>query len=77
METIIVNPDNKRQSKLIKTMLKEMRISFTSHTDEAEVEVSLAELESIDKGIEDINKGKVTPHHEAKKRFRNAIYNME
>lgn len=58
-------------------MGKEKRISFTSHTDEAEVEVSLAELGSIDKGIEDINKGKITPHHEAKKRFRNAIYNME
>ncbi|MDD4778340.1 MAG: hypothetical protein PHV53_08645 [Fermentimonas sp.] len=77
METIIINPDNKRQSKLVKTMLKEMRISLTSHTDETEVEVSAAELESIDKGLEDIEKGNVTPHHEAKKRFYNAIYNME
>ncbi|WP_352423397.1 hypothetical protein [Proteiniphilum sp.] len=44
METIIITTGNERQSNLVKSMLKEMRIRFTTHTDENEVEVSAAEL---------------------------------
>ncbi|MCE5180051.1 MAG: hypothetical protein LLF81_13015 [Porphyromonadaceae bacterium] len=50
-----------------------MRIRFTSHTDENEVEVSAAELEAIDRGLEDVKNGNVMSHSEAKKIFHDAI----
>lgn len=56
METIITTPGNERQSNLVKSILKEMRIHFTSHTGESEVEVSAAELEAIDRGLEEVKK---------------------
>ena len=56
METIITTPGNERQSNLVKSTLKEMRIHFTSHTGESEVEVSAAELEAIDRGLEEVKK---------------------
>jgi hypothetical protein len=67
METIITTPGNERQSNLVKSILKEMRIHFTSHTGESEVEVSAAELEAIDRGLEEVKNGNVMSHNEAKK----------
>jgi predicted transcriptional regulator len=58
-------------------MLRAMRIRFTSHTEEREIEVSAAEMEAIDSGLEDMKNGNVMSHHEAKKIFHDAIYKME
>ena len=77
METIIITPGNERQSRLVKSMLKEMRIHFTSQTDENEIEVSAAEMEAIDKGLEDVKNGNIMSHSEAKKIFHDAIYKVE
>jgi predicted transcriptional regulator len=77
METIIITPENERQSNLVKSMLKEMRIRFTSHTEEREIEVSSAEMEAIDSGLEEVKNGKVMSHSEAKKIFHDAIYKVE
>ena len=54
-----------------------MRIRFTSHTEENEIEVSAAEMEAIDRGLEDVKNGNVMSHSEAKKIFHDAIYKME
>ena len=51
-------------------MGKEKRISFTSHTDEAEVEVSLAELYSIYKGMKTLIKEKL---HLTMKRKKDSV----
>ena len=77
MDTIIVTPENEKQSNLVKSMLKEMRIRFTSHTDENEIEVSPAEMEAIDRGLEDVKNGNVMSHSKAKKIFHDAIYKVE
>ena len=77
METIIITTGNERQSNLVKSMLKEMRIHFTTHTDENEVDVSAAELEAIDRGLEDVENGNVMSHSKAKKIFHDAIYKVE
>ncbi|MEA4916930.1 DUF2683 family protein [Proteiniphilum sp.] len=77
METIIITPVNERQSNLVKSILKEMRIRFTSHTDEKEIEVSAAEMEAIDRGLEDVKNGNVMYHSEAKIIFHDAIYKVE
>ncbi|HBG41542.1 MAG TPA: hypothetical protein DDW85_09025 [Porphyromonadaceae bacterium] len=49
METIIITPGNERQSNLVKLMLKEMRIHFTSHIEDNEIGISDAEMETIDR----------------------------
>lgn len=77
METIIITPGNERQSNLVKSMLKEMRIHFTSQTDENEIEVSAAEMEAIDRGLEEVKNGNVMSHSKAKKIFHDAIYKVE
>jgi predicted transcriptional regulator len=77
METITITPGNERQSNLIKSMLKEMRIRFTSYTEEREIEVSAAEMEAIDSGLEEVRTGQVMSHDEAKKIFHDAIYKVE
>lgn len=77
METILINTDSPKQSNLIKELLREMRIHFTTYTNEEEVEVSAAELEAIDKGLEDVANGSVISHQEAKKIFHDAIYKVE
>jgi predicted transcriptional regulator len=77
MEKIVITPRNERQSNLVKSMLKEMRIRFTSHTDENEIEVSTAEIEAIDRGLEEVKNGNVMSHSEAKKIFHDAIYKVE
>ena len=77
METIIITPENERQSNLIKSMLKEMHIRFTSKTDENEIEVSATEIEAIDRGLEEVKNGNVMSHSKAKKIFHDAIYKVE
>jgi predicted transcriptional regulator len=77
METIIITPGNERQSNLIKSMLKEMRIRFTSLTEDHETEVSAAETEAIDRGLDEVKNGYVMSHSDAKKIFHDAIYKVE
>ena len=42
-----------------------------------EIEVSAAEMEAIDRGLEDVKNGNVMSHSEAKKIFHDAIYKVE
>lgn len=77
MEKIVITPRNDKQSNLVKLMLKEMRIRFTSQTEENEIEVSAAEMEAIDRGLEDVKNGNVMSHNDAKKIFHDAIYKVE
>lgn len=77
METILINTESAEQSNLIKELLREMRIRFTSYTDKEPIEVSAAELEAIDKGLEDVANHNVMSHEEAKKVFHDAIYQVE
>lgn len=75
METITIIPNSKRQAKIIKALLEEMKVRFVTYTDEPEV--SEAAMESINRGIEAADNGDFLSEEEAKKMFHDAIYKVD
>lgn len=76
METITIIPNNKRQGKVIKALLKEMNVPFLSDED-PKISVSDAAKESIQKGLEDAVNGELISEEEANKHFQNVIRQMD
>ncbi len=77
MESILINPQTKSQSNVLTALLREMKIPFTAYPNDIEIEVSEAEMQAIDEGLEDLRTGNVIPNNEAQKIFYDAIYNVE
>jgi hypothetical protein len=76
METITIIPNNKRQGKVIKALLKEMNVPFLSDED-PKISVSDAAKESIQKGLEDAVNGELISEEEVNKHFQNVIRQMD
>lgn len=80
METIIITPQSKRQSKrqsnVIKAILREMKVNFTT-SDEVEIEVSAAEMDAIRAGLEAADNNEFYTEEEANMLFHEAIYKMD
>lgn len=58
MDTIVVHPTTPEESKFLESLLKRMKFSFEKVSEEI-VNVSVAELNSINKGIDDANESKL------------------
>lgn len=58
MDTIVVRPTTPEESKFLESLLKRMKFSFEKVSEEI-VNVSVAELNSINKGIDDANESKL------------------
>ena len=76
METITIIPNNKRQGKVIKALLKEMNVPFLSDED-PKISVSDAAKESIQKGLEDAVNRELISEEEVNKHFQNVIRQMD
>lgn len=76
METITITPQNKRQSNVIKAVLREMKVNFTT-SDEVEIEVSAAEMDAIRAGLEAAGNNEFYTEEEANMLFHEAIYKMD
>lgn len=76
METITITPQNKRQSNVIKAVLKEMKVNFTTSA-EKEIEVSAAEMDAIRVGLEAADNNEFYTEEEANMIFHNAIYKVD
>ncbi|TDX84314.1 hypothetical protein [Epilithonimonas xixisoli] len=58
MDTIVVHPTTPEESKFLEKLLKRMKFSFEKVSEEI-VNVSVAELNSINKGIDEANEKKL------------------
>ncbi|KFC24475.1 hypothetical protein [Chryseobacterium sp. FH1] len=58
MDTIVVHPTTPEESKFLESLLKRMKFSFEKVSEEI-VNVSVAELNSINKGIDEANESKL------------------
>lgn len=58
MDTIVVHPTTPEESKFLENLLKRMKFSFEKVSEEI-VNVSVAELKSINKGIDEANENKL------------------
>ncbi|MEA5129376.1 MAG: hypothetical protein VB074_14445 [Proteiniphilum sp.] len=76
METITITPQSKRQSSVIKAMLKEMKVHFTTSVEE-EVVVSDSEMEAIRIGLEAADNNEFYTEQEANQIFHDAIYKVD
>jgi predicted transcriptional regulator len=77
METITIIPSNERQGNILKALLEEMKVRFTIFSDEEEIEVSDAAIQSIKKGLKDVRNGKLITESEANKIFQDVINQMD
>lgn len=76
METITIIPNSKRQAKIIKALLEEMKVRFTTAEDK-KVKISKAAKESIIEGLKAAENDDFFTEEEAKKLFHDAIYQMD
>ncbi len=76
METITISPNSRRQSKIIKALLEEMKVRFTT-VENNKVNVSEAARKSIQDGMEAAENNEFLTEEESKKLFHDAIYQMD
>lgn len=69
MDTIVVHPTTPEESKFLENLLKRMKFSFEKVSEEI-VDVSVAELNSINKGIDDANEKRLTSSSDVHKKAR-------
>lgn len=69
MDTIVVHPTTPEESKFLENLLKRMKFSFEKVSEEI-VDVSVAELNSINKGIDDANENRLTSSSDVHKKAR-------
>lgn len=65
MDAITIHPENPEQLKAVKSLLKSLKIPFENQ----ENEISPDLMESINRGLQQVNEGKVIELDEFKKRF--------
>ncbi|MDO5665634.1 MAG: hypothetical protein Q4G63_10320 [Bacteroidia bacterium] len=68
METITIIPNSKRQSKIIKALLEEMKVRFTT-VEEKKVKISKAAKESIIEGLKAAENDDFLPKKKQKNYF--------
>lgn len=76
METITISPNSRRQSKIIKALLEEMKVRFTT-VENNKVNVSEAARKSIQDDMEAAENNEFLTEEESKKLFHDAIYQMD
>ncbi|WP_436414386.1 hypothetical protein [Petrimonas sp.] len=76
METITIIPTSKRQGKIIKALLEEMKVRFTT-VENDKAKVSEEAKKSIREGIEAAENNDFLTEEESRKLFHDAIYQMD
>lgn len=78
MENLIVYPENQKQLSVLKSLLQEMRVRFKSEPQETvKIKISQAAKNSIQKGLDDNEKGNLVSEKEANQFFEDVINQVD